>query len=299
MNLYIVSGLSGAGKSVALHSIEDQGGYCIDNLPIELLPHFAGEILPSLIGRYTQIGISIDARNSSRKLEQLPEHLKTLFPDKQATSFYLIFLEANQQTLIRRFGESRRPHPLSREGVSLEDAIQLEIERLSPIAAAAQVRLDTSDISIYQLREQLNAITGTDQPQLFIKLQSFGYKHGSPSDADFLFDVRCLPNPYWEPELRELSGLDQPVAQYLNQSTLTREVLGEISDYIGKTIPRFLNSERSYLTIGIGCTGGHHRSVYMVEQLGQWIQNLQDTQKKNSDNSWVHQCKINFYHRDL
>lgn len=295
MQLFIISGLSGAGKSVALHAIEDQGGYCIDNLPIELLSPFIEEILPTLSERFSHVGLSIDARNSSEKLQQLPQRLKLLLPEQHT----LLFIEANNRTLTRRFGESRRPHPLSHKGLPLEEAIQLEIDHLTPIAEAAHYRLDCSNSSIYQLREQLNAITGQQQPRLFLKLQSFGYKYGAPRDADFLFDARSLPNPYWEPQLRTQSGHDQGVIQFLSSSPTTQEVQQEIFDYIERAIPRFLSSDRSYLTIGIGCTGGHHRSVYLVEQIGQQLQNLQDSAEKKGENSWLRQCRINLHHREL
>ncbi len=299
MHLSIISGLSGAGKSVALHAIEDQGGHCIDNLPIELLPTFVQEILPTLEGRFSHIGLSIDARNSSEKLQQLPEHLKLLFPKEGSTRYRLIYIEANQNTLTRRFGESRRPHPLSRDGLSLEEAIDLEIQQLAPIAAAAHYRFDSSQTSIYQLREQMQAITGQQPPHLFLKIQSFGYKHGAPRDADFLFDARSLPNPYWEQSLRPLSGQQQPVIDFLDQTEESHQVLEEIFHYITRAVPRFLHSDRSYLTIGIGCTGGHHRSVYLVDKIGQQLHNLQDNADKNGENSWLKQCRINIHHREL
>ena len=299
MQLFIISGLSGAGKSVALHAIEDQGGYCIDNLPIELLPAFAKEILPTLEQKFSHVGLSIDARNSSEKLQQLPERLKLLFPKEHPTSYCLLFIEADKRTLTRRFGESRRPHPLSREGLTLEQAITVEQQQLAPIAAAARFRIDSSQTSIYQLREQLNAITGQDQPRLFLKLQSFGYKYGTPRDADFLFDARCLPNPYWEPALRPQTGKDKAVTQFLDQAKVSQEVMEEIYHYITRSLPRFLSSDRSYLTIGIGCTGGHHRSVYLVEKISQQLNNLQDNTDKNGENSWIKQCRINLHHREL
>ncbi len=299
MNLYIISGLSGAGKSVALHAIEDQGGHCIDNLPFELLPTFAEEILSTLQGRYSHIGLSIDVRNSSQKLQQLPQRLQLLFPKSSTIQYRLLFLEADTKTLTRRFGESRRPHPFTHHGLPLEEAITLEREQLSPIAEAAHFHLDSSQLSIYQLREQLNAITGQHQPHLFLKLQSFGYKHGTPRDADFLFDARCLPNPYWQEKLRPLNGKEAAIAEFLQQSDTTHEVTTEIEHYIHKMVPRFLNSDRSYLTIGIGCTGGHHRSVYLVEKIGQQLHNLQDNTHENGENSWLKQCRINIHHREL
>lgn len=299
MQLFIISGLSGAGKSVALHAIEDRGGHCIDNLPIELLPNFVEEILPALQQRFSHVGLSIDARNSSERLQQLPQHLNRLFPKSGPIHYTLIFIEASPQTLTRRYGESRRPHPLSHDGLPLQQAIEAEIRQLAPIAAAAEFHLDSSQSSIYQLREQINAISDQSHPQLFLKLQSFGYKYGVPRDADFLFDARCLPNPYWEADLRPLNGKEPPIATYLERSATTQEVREEIYHYITRSVPRFLCSDRSYLTIGIGCTGGHHRSVYLVEQIGKELHNLQDSAGKNSENSWIRQCRINIHHREL
>ncbi len=299
MFIYIISGLSGAGKSVALHAIEDQGGYCIDNLPIELLPAFTDQILPPLGKLYSHVGLSIDVRNSSEELERLPALLEQLFGEESSLHYKLIFIEASPETLVRRFGESRRPHPLSREGLSLKDATLREGEQLASIAAAADLRIDTSQTSIYQLRAQINGVTGHTEPHLFLKVQSFGFKHGVPTDVDFLFDARCLPNPHWEPEIRDLTGLDAEVIAFLDRSPESQEMAEEINHYVQRWVPRFLSDDRSYLTIAIGCTGGRHRSVYLVEKIGNHLRSLQDSGEENGENIWTDQCTLNIHHREL
>ncbi len=299
MFIYIISGLSGAGKSVALHAIEDQGGYCIDNLPLDLLPAFTDQVLPSLERLYNHVGLSIDVRNSAEELERVPALLEQLFGEERSLQHRLIFIEATPETLVRRFGESRRPHPLSHEGLSLKDAIQGESRQLTSIAAAAEIRIDTSKTSIYQLRSQINGITGHTESRLFLKIQSFGFKHGVPTDVDFLFDARCLPNPHWEAEIRDLTGLDPEVTAFLDRSPESLEMAEEIKHYIQRWIPRFLSDDRSYLTIAIGCTGGRHRSVYLVEKIGNHLRNLQDSGKENGENVWRDQCTLNIHHREL
>ncbi|MBT3196407.1 MAG: RNase adapter RapZ [Gammaproteobacteria bacterium] len=299
MFLFVISGLSGAGKSVALHAIEDQGGYCIDNLPIELLSTFTTETLPTLQGKFTHIGLSIDARNRSKNLQQLPELLNQLNQNSSELQCKLIFIEADLKTITRRFGESRRPHPLKRDYPALDEAILREIEQMAPIAAAAHFRLDSSQTTIYQLRAQIQGITGQDQPPLFLKLQSFGFKQGAPRDADFLFDARCLPNPHWNPELRQLTGQNREVVTFLEQTQQGPEMAADIEHYLTRWIPHFLSSERCYLTIAIGCTGGQHRSVYLVEKIAAALLNLQEQSEDNGENSWIQRCKINIHHRQL
>ncbi len=267
MRLIIVSGRSGSGKSTALDVLEDNGFYCIDNLPAGLLPELAERALVHTELLHPQVAVSIDARN-------LPSHLQR-FPDLLAEvrarhiQVDVLFLDAEESTLLKRFSETRRRHPLTNENRSLAEAIRDESKLLHPIADLADLRLDTTSLNLYQLRDTLRLrLLNKPEPGTAFLVESFGFKRGMPVDADLVFDVRCLPNPYWKPELREQSGKDEAVRDYLAAQADVEEMYQDIHAYLLKWLPRFAASNRAYVTIAIGCTGGHHRSVYIAERLG-------------------------------
>ncbi|MFD2229666.1 RNase adapter RapZ [Alkalimarinus sediminis] len=274
MKLVIVSGRSGSGKSTALHVLEDLGFYCIDNLPIGLLLPLADEALISEESRLEKIAVSIDARNLSTGIDQFTDIVNQF--QHRHFDMDIIYLDALNQTLLKRFHATRRKHPLSNDSVSLKEAIEAEKELLSPISSAADLVVDTSDMTMYQLRDLIKErVVGRTGQDIALLFQSFGFKHGVPIDADFVFDVRCLPNPYWDQSLRAYTGKDQLIHNFLEQHPETGEMLSDIVNYLNKWLPQFANSNRSYLTIGIGCTGGQHRSVYICEKLGETFKSMQ------------------------
>jgi UPF0042 nucleotide-binding protein len=263
--LVIVSGRSGSGKSTALHVLEDAGFYCIDNLPAALLPALFEQARRSGSGTVTRMAVSIDARNMAGNLAGIGEILRALPPD---TVTEVIYLDADDGALIKRFSETRRRHPLSNRETSLQEAIAAERALLAPIAALAALTIDTTQLSLHDLRD-LVAKTVVAEPGsgMLILFESFGFKRGIPIDADLVFDLRCLPNPHWQPELRELTGLDAGVVDFLEGSQEVLDMLADITAYLDKWLPRFALSNRSYITVALGCTGGQHRSVYMCERL--------------------------------
>jgi UPF0042 nucleotide-binding protein len=265
VKLIIVSGLSGSGKSVALHTLEDLGYYCIDNLPAGLLSALALE-LKQATKPVEKVAVGIDARNLPQSLNQFSEILDRL--KDQGISNEILFITCDPATLIKRFSETRRRHPLSNEYVSLAEAVELERQLLEPIARRADLFIDTSQTTIHQLRDMVQKrVDCRDDGHLSLMFQSFGFKHGIPSDADFVFDARCLPNPHWHPELRPLTGRDEPVAQYLGGEAQVVAMIDNLTGFLDTWIPAFEADNRSYLTVAIGCTGGQHRSVYLIERL--------------------------------
>jgi len=265
MKLTIISGRSGSGKSTVLHILEDRGYYCIDNLPASLLPALAQRVSSGAIGT-ANVAVSIDARNISSDLEQVPR----IISDIEAQSFptEIIFLDANSQTLLKRFSESRRKHPLTSASVGLKEAIDKESELLEAISVMATLSINTSSMSLHELRDTIkNRLVGNKDTSLALAFQSFGFKNGILVDADIVYDVRCLPNPYWDTSLRGLTGRDSAVIDFLDKQSLVTEMLDDISRYLIKWLPSFESNNRSYMTVGIGCTGGQHRSVYICEQL--------------------------------
>lgn len=260
MQIILVSGLSGSGKSIALAVLEDVGYYCVDNLPLAML-----QPLVECLKREGQerVAIAIDAR-SSASLAQLPALVEAL--RAQGEDLRVIFLEAKTLTLVKRFSETRRRHPLSSDTVSLQEAIQLEREMLADVAPLAH-RIDTSDLSVSALRMWIKDLIGLDRSRITLLFQSFGFKHGIPLDADLVFDVRCLPNPHYVTELRPLTGRDQPVKDYIEASPNAMAMLTDIRAYVENWLPCFIQDHRAYLTVAIGCTGGQHRSVYFAETL--------------------------------
>jgi RNase adapter protein RapZ len=260
MQVILVSGLSGSGKSVAIAVLEDAGYYCIDNLPIALLSSVVDHL--RLAGR-EQIAISVDAR-SGQDFSQFPGIVQGF--KNQGLDVRAIFLEAKTLTLVKRFSETRRRHPLSSDALSLAEAIEQERGLLADIAPLAQ-RIDTSDLSASALRLWIKDLVLQDRSRITLLFQSFGFKHGIPLDADLVFDVRCLPNPHYVPELKPLTGRDPPVREYLESSPTAMAMLADIRSFVENWLPCFIRDHRAYLTVAIGCTGGQHRSVYFAEAL--------------------------------
>jgi UPF0042 nucleotide-binding protein len=274
MKLIIVSGLSGSGKTIALDTLEDCGYYCIDNLPVKLLEDFINHVMLVDQKTYAKTAIGIDARNQSESLANFTDNLN-MIRDK-GIHCEIIFMEAEEATLLKRYSETRRKHPLTDSNIALKEAIKIEKEMLTPVAKHASVMIDTSRTLYHQLRELIKDQVGErDFNHISLQFQSFGYKHGIPLDADFVFDARSLPNPYWIPELRGLTGKDQLVMDFLKDQTLVTEFFLDIIGFLERWIPRFETEGRSYLTIAIGCTGGQHRSVFLVDALSRQFKSPQ------------------------
>ncbi len=268
MRLIVVSGLSGSGKSVALRMLEDLDFYCMDNLPAGLLPEFISHTVRSDESQFRLTAIGIDARNRAEDIQLVPRQVDEL--KRSGVSCEVIYLRAEPDTLLKRYSETRRRHPLSRSGLGLAEAISEEQRLLEPIAGAADLVIDTTRYSVHDLRELVRQRVGEHSPgHMSILFESFAFKHGLPSDADFVFDARSLPNPFWEPGLAEFTGLDQPVADYLGQHEVVQRMINDLTDFLERWIPDLIRTNRSYLTIAIGCTGGQHRSVYLVERLAE------------------------------
>jgi len=283
MRLVIVSGRSGSGKSTALAVLADTGFYCIDNLPAGLLTELAERALIHTELPQPLVAVSIDARNLPSHLSRFPQLLEEV--RNRHIQCDVLYLDADEETLLKRFSETRRRHPLSSESRSLAEAIRDETHLLGPIADLADLTVNTTNLNLYQLRDTIKLrLLNKPEPGTAFLIESFGFKRGMPVDADLVFDVRCLPNPYWKPELREQSGLDQPVADYLAAQPDVEEMFQDISSYLLKWLPRFAASNRAYVTIAIGCTGGHHRSVYLTELLGKCLQEtLKNVQVRHRD----------------
>lgn len=265
--LIIVTGLSGSGKSITLRALEDNGYYCIDNLPASMLPNISQHLNNET---HDLVAISIDSRSAA--IETLPEHVNAL--KQQQIPIQVIYLESNVETLVKRFSETRRKHPLSTDTTTLAESITLEKELLSQLSQLGHV-IDTSHLNAKALRNWIKELVLVEHTGLTLLFTSFGFKHGAPLDADFIFDVRCLPNPHYEQTLRPLTGQDEPVQTFLKDHPMVDEMLVDITQYLAKWLPRFIDDNRSYLTVGIGCTGGQHRSVYMVEALSSHFKSTQ------------------------
>jgi len=266
MEIIIISGRSGAGKSVALRALEDAGYYCVDNIPLDLLPQLTDILSQS----QSSVAISLDIRNIPNSANTLEQTLNTL---QKYHQLKIIFLEADRGTLIRRYSDSRRLHPLSLKDLSLETAIDEEYRYLEPLIQHANFIIDTTHLSTHTLAERLREfLRGNSDKELKIVVESFGFKYGIPLDADYVFDVRFLPNPHWDPTLRPMTGLDVPVAEFLNSHMQVNEFIYLTRNYIDTWLPMLEKNNRSYLTIAIGCTGGKHRSVYIAQQLGEYFQ---------------------------
>ena len=266
MKLVIVSGLSGSGKTVALRTLEDAGYYCIDNLPLGMLPELVDNMVSTTPQPYDPVAIAIDARSGVESAERFDEIMSQL--REQLIEFKVLFLTSDTKRLLKRFSETRRKHPLSHQGLPLADAIQQEKKLLEDIHANADVAIDSSELTVHELRHAINdRLLAHTSSEMGILIQSFGYKNGVPADTDFVFDVRCLPNPHWESDLKPLTGRDAAVAKYLEKYPEVEAMFKSIHGFLKKWIPRFEKENRSYMTISVGCTGGQHRSVYLVERI--------------------------------
>ena len=270
MDLILISGRSGSGKSTALHQLEDDGYFAIDNLPASLLPALVRDTAPGLPKQFRGIAVCIDARNAGWDLDMFPATLAALPDDARPR---ILFLDADDETLMRRFSETRRRHPLSSESLPLAEAIKHEAQLLEPLAAAATLTLDTRAMTIYELRDAIRQrLVGQDAEGMAVLVQSFGFKRGIPVDADLVFDLRRLPNPHWSAELRPKTGLDPAVAAYLEEHDITRQLFDDLAGFLDRWLPAYSESNRSYLTVAVGCTGGQHRSVYMARRLYDHLQ---------------------------
>ncbi|PPC98077.1 MAG: RNase adapter RapZ [Methylotenera sp.] len=264
--LIIVTGLSGSGKSIALRALEDSGYYCIDNLPATMLATIADH----LDADHKRIAISIDSRSIA--IETLPVHIDQL--KSKNIDVQVLFLESNVETLVKRFSETRRKHPLSKDAITLAESIALERDLLGGLGSLGHV-IDTSYLSANTLRGWVKEVVSIEHAGLTLLFTSFGFKHGIPLDADFVFDVRCLPNPHYDPALRDLTGRDEKVQDFLKDHATVADMMHDIRNYVEKWLPCFVLDNRSYLTVAIGCTGGQHRSVFLVEQLSQYFKDKQ------------------------
>ncbi|HET7569893.1 MAG TPA: RNase adapter RapZ [Gammaproteobacteria bacterium] len=275
MKLVILSGLSGSGKSVALNMLEDLGYYCIDNLPITLIASVARATILTGEPQFKLMALGVDARNRGEDIAALAGAVQEL--ERAGVDCDLVFLHAAEEKLVKRYSETRRRHPLSHNKMSLRDAIRTERDLLAPVAEQADLTIDTTDTSIHDLRTMIrDRVHRSPQNALSILIQSFAFRHGVPPDADFVFDARCLPNPYWDLRLRPLSGREPQVITFLESQPEAGEMLADIGAFLDKWIPRFEANDRSYLTIAIGCTGGFHRSVYLAERLAERLRASHD-----------------------
>ncbi len=271
MRFIVISGLSGAGKSVALHTLEDEGFQCIDNLPVEIFEYMVNRIIQTISASGQKIAISIDVRSLRHRGNHIIELLDRLKNKNIETN--LIFVDANTETLIRRYNETHRPHPLATDGRTLQEAIDAEIEYLMGISQYADTIITTTGLNQHQLRYQIRSQVCHSPNRFCLTLQSFGFKHSIPPDSNHVFDVRCLPNPYWEPQLRELTGTDERVKKFLESHQECEKMSEQIYTFINFWLPKFAAAGRKTLAVSIGCTGGQHRSVYIVERLYQSLQN--------------------------
>jgi UPF0042 nucleotide-binding protein len=264
--LIVISGLSGSGKTIALHALEDLGYYCIDNMPAGLLRSLLDEISKPDDAATTRVAVGVDARNRRDDLEALPGLLRDI--RKSGLSTDLLFLQADDDVLLKRYSETRRRHPLADVSSELRAAIEHERGLLGPVINAADLVIDSSRTSVYELADIIQKrVDRRRTNELSILLESFGFKHGIPADADFVFDLRCLPNPYWNAELRSLNGLDPEVAEFLDAQPAFVQMYEDILAFLSRWIPEYVGVHRSYLTVALGCTGGQHRSVRMTEKL--------------------------------
>jgi len=275
MRLIIVSGLSGSGKSVALHVLEDLGYYCIDNMPAALLDSVVDEVTSGGDQSAQLLAVGVDARNRRKDLEALPELITDL--RKRGIQTDLLFLQASDDVLLKRFSETRRRHPLAEHGTALRAAIASEREILSEVVNSADLIFDTSRTSVYELADAIRERIGRRELNtLSVLIESFGFKNGIPADADFVFDLRCLPNPYWTVELRGLTGRDSEVSDFLDAQPAFIAMHDDILTFLKRWIPEYIDVHRSYLTVAVGCTGGQHRSVYMADKLAAALRDVHE-----------------------
>jgi len=272
MKLIVISGRSGSGKTIALHVLEDLGYNCIDGVPFQLLE----QLLDTIDSKTHKVAITLDIRNLPNNAPQIKQLLNSL---KQKVEFEIIYIDAISNELIRRYSETRRFHPLSKQKLSLSQALTLENELLKPIRDIAALTIDTTTLSIHNLNERIKIyLQGSDKSKLLLIFQSFGFKYKRPEDADYIFDMRFLPNPHWVPELKEYSGLEQPVKDYLDSHAVVKQTINQIENLFLSWLPHLETSNRNYVTIAIGCTGGKHRSVYVTEQLAARFKSMYQVQ---------------------
>ncbi len=275
MRLIIVSGLSGSGKSVALHVLEDLGYYCVDNLPAALLNSVVEEVRSGGAQAEQLLAVGVDARNQRNDLESLPELISDL--DRRGVQTDMLFLQASDDVILKRYSETRRRHPLAEHGTALLAAVAKERAMLADVADFADLIIDTSRTSIYELADAIRErIVQRNADTLSVLIESFGFKNGIPADADFVFDLRCLPNPYWTMELRGLTGKDEEVRTFLGEQPTVNAMYDDILAFLRRWIPEYDDLHRSYLTVALGCTGGQHRSVYMADKLAEALREAHD-----------------------
>ncbi|MFD2165012.1 RNase adapter RapZ [Thalassotalea euphylliae] len=278
MKLIIVSGRSGSGKSVALRVLEDLGYYCVDNIPVNLLP----ALTHTVINDYETVAVSLDVRNLPAEPGDITEIIDYL---PAAVELTILYLDANDTDLTRRFSETRRLHPLIRQNMALDQALSLEKKLLEPVSTRADLYINTSQLSPHQLADLVRErILGKKTGSMVLVFESFGFKHGIPADADYVFDARFLPNPFWDKELKAQSGLDQPVRDFLASQPIVTKFVWQINSFLMTWLPHLERNNRSYVTIAIGCTGGRHRSVYIAELLaGNFRKERKDVQSRHRD----------------
>jgi len=269
MHIIVISGRSGSGKSSALDLLEDEGFTCIDNLPVSLLPALFQQLRKRDNANKAKIAIGIDARNIDGDFASIPTLLEST--KQSSDEFTILYLDTSIDVLIKRFSETRRKHPLSNTDTGLREAITEEDSILAPLAALADVTIDTTHLSLHELRSTVKARVMKSSRGMAIMITSFGFKFGVPVDADLIFDVRCLPNPYWQAELRGKSGLEKEVQAFLQVQEPVQEMQHDIFTFVDKWIPSFQGNNRSYLTVAIGCTGGMHRSVFLAENISRQL----------------------------
>lgn len=274
MKLLIISGLSGSGKSTALRTLEDLDFYCIDNLPLSMLPNLAAQVYSSSGSAMANTAVGIDARTMLDGSDDIRSMLDNI--RGHGIDCRVIYFESDDAHLLKRYSETRRRHPLTSDDVSLAEAIRRERELLAGISAMASQHVDTSHMTPHDLRDFVTEHLSDSAHGMSVLFESFGFKHGVPSAADFIFDARCLPNPHWEPELRPLTGRDKPVQDFLEQQNETNVLVDDILHFLNNWLDTFEQANRNYLTIAIGCTGGQHRSVYMVDRLANLFQQQRD-----------------------
>jgi UPF0042 nucleotide-binding protein len=268
VQLFLISGLSGSGKSVALKVLEDSGYYCVDNLPADLLAALVEHLQRA---GYRNIAVSIDVR-SANSVQRLPPLLQQI--KQQGVDVHVLFLDAQTDTLVKRFSETRRLHPLSDGVRTLPECVSYERELLAEISDIGH-HIDTTELNANALRAWIKQFINLDRARLTLLFQSFGYKHGIPLDSDLVFDVRCLPNPHYNPVLQALTGLDAAVIEFLDNTPSAQDMFSDIRDFVERWLPSFVADNRSYLTVAIGCTGGQHRSVYFAEKLARYFEHQQ------------------------
>lgn len=272
--LIVLSGLSGSGKTVALRTLEDLDYYCVDNLPTALIPALVDAVHSGQPGRYPRIAVGVDVRNRPEDLLQLPQILAQVA--HRGLNYELVFLDTRDEVLLKRFSDTRRRHPLTQDGLPLNDAIALERKLLRPLSAIADRVVDSSDMNVHQLRRTFATEYGTNAAALSLLFESFAYKRGVPSDADYVFDARCLPNPHWDPTLRPLSGRDAPIRDYFANLPEVQNFYQQVHAFLATWLPKFEADQRNYVTVCVGCTGGRHRSVYIAERLAEGFRDSRD-----------------------